>query len=107
VVAVAAYATVTRIPTGTEREALAASDVVVFASGSAVDAWIEAGLGHRARDEPGRDLLVVAIGPSTARTAAAHGLGPHDVAARPDADAVVAAVVRAVRARAEPERPTP
>ena len=90
-------------PTPAEREALARADVVVFASGSAVEAWMDAGLDAETSDPP----LVVAIGPSTARTATERGLEPHAVASRPDPDGVVAAVVRAVRARAEPERPTP
>jgi len=103
VVAVTAYTTRSQPPTTADRGALAGADVVVFASGSAVEAWIDAGLDAGTSDGP----LVVAIGPSTARVAAELGVRPHQVADRPDPEGVVVAVVRAVRARAELRRTTP
>lgn len=91
--AVTAYATVTRRPTAAEAAALSTVDVVVFASGSAVHAWREAGL----PDGP----AVVAIGPTTADVATALGVPVDEVAAAPDPASLVAAVVRAARARAD------
>ena len=84
-----AYATVSRTPTPAERSALAGVDAVVFASGSAATAWIEAG-GLAAPP------VVIAIGPSTERVARAAGLAVTHVAPDPTPATIVAVLVGAL-----------
>jgi uroporphyrinogen-III synthase len=74
-----------------EKEAVAtaaASDAVVFAAGSAVRAYLDAGLPVPA--------AVVCIGPSTAEVARAAGLAVAAVAERPEPGSVLDAVVSAL-----------
>lgn len=80
--AVIAYATSTRTPREQERRLVADADAVVFASGSAVDGWIEA-------FGPTGPGIVVAIGPVTAEAVVAAGLPRPLVADRPEPTAVV------------------
>lgn len=87
VAAVTAYATAPRRPDFDEIVALSDVDAVVFASDSAVEAWVAADLPVPA---------VVAIGPTTAAGAAAAGLAPAAVAATPDPAGIVAALVAAL-----------
>ncbi len=86
--AVVAYRTVARRPGDDELAALAGVGTVVFASGSAVDAWA-AVLTERPR--------AVAIGPVTAAAARRHGFTDVAVAPAPDPASVVEAVGTAVR----------
>lgn len=64
---ITAYRTVLRSPTWRERAAIRAADAVGFASGSAVEAWVDA-LGAEAPP------VVAAIGPTTAAVADRLGL---------------------------------
>ena len=88
VVEVPAYRTV---PTGIDDKAASAAagaDAVVFAAGSAVRAYVEAGVSVPA--------AVVCLGESTAETARELGLRVAAVAARPEPDALVGAVIAAL-----------
>lgn len=71
VAAVVAYRTLLRRPDEAELSSIGTADAVVFASGSAALGWAEA-LGDRAGDR--LPPIVVAIGPTTADTAAGVGL---------------------------------
>lgn len=92
VTAVIAYRTVTRRPTPHElRDALAA-DAVAFASGSAVQGWVDA-IGFRT------PRCVVAIGPTTAAFGRDLGLRISHVAADHSVVGLVDAVVSALTAQ--------
>lgn len=88
--AVTAYRTITRRPEPAEAAELATVDAVVLASGSAAISWVEA-LGAAV------PALVVAVGPSTARTARTHGLHVTYVAPAPDAATVADLLARVMR----------
>jgi uroporphyrinogen-III synthase len=97
VVTVAAYATMLVPPDGRRLEILGTADLVVLASGSAVEAWASA-----AGTSTPRTLstgAIVTIGRRTADVASGHGLAVAAIAAAPNDDAVVAAIesVLAVR----------
>ena len=99
VVAVEAYATSLVPPKGRRLEVLGGADVVVLASGSAVEAWASsAGTATPGQLSAGR-AAVVTIGRRTAEVAAGHGLAVAAVAAAPSDDAVVAAVVSVLAVR--------
>jgi uroporphyrinogen-III synthase len=99
VVAVDAYATRLVPPDDRQLEVLGGADVVVLASGSAVEAWAEsAGTATPGGLRAGR-AAVVTIGQRTADVAARHGLAVAAVAAAPNDDAVVAAVVSTLAVR--------
>lgn len=85
------YRTVARRPTEDEREVLADADAVAFASGSAVEAWVDA-VGA------GTPPVVAVIGPTTAAAAARCGVEVTVVAADHSIDGLAAAVVHALRA---------
>lgn len=85
---VTAYATVTRRPPDDELARLDAVDAVVFASGSAVESWVDV----RGDATP---PVVVAIGPVTARAAQRLGVTVTSVAASPGPAGVAAALARA------------
>jgi len=87
--AVTAYRTVQRSPTWRERAAIATADGVGFASGSAVDAWVDA-IGT---DTP---PVVVAIGPTTAAAAMHRGLEVTHVAADHDVEGLATAMADAL-----------
>jgi uroporphyrinogen-III synthase len=90
---VVAYRTVLRNPSREELDSLARADVVVLASGSAVESLLAAGVGAAAITG-----AVVTIGPKTAAAARAHGFAVAAVAATPaDADVVAAAASAASR----------
>lgn len=95
VTAVEAYSTVLRRLNEAELAQLSAADVVVLASGSAVDAWQQA-------DQSPITGAVVTIGPKTAAVAASRGVRVAAVAATPSDDDVITAVVEASRRRADP-----
>jgi uroporphyrinogen-III synthase len=84
-----AYTTVGRAPTADERAALADLDAVVFASGSAVAAWLDAG-------DLGLPAVVVAIGPSTEQAARARGMTVTHVATDPTPQAIVSVLTSAL-----------
>lgn len=86
VTAVTAYATRARRPTSDELETALRADAVAFASGSAASAWAES-IGTLTPPE------VLAIGPTTARTAAAAGLKVTAVAADHSVQGLVALAV--------------
>jgi uroporphyrinogen-III synthase len=86
---VEAYRTVLRRPSLDELAAALDADAVAFASGSAVQSWIDA-IGVRTPP------CAVAIGPSTAATADRLGLAITHVAAEHDVAGLVAAVVDAI-----------
>jgi uroporphyrinogen-III synthase len=89
VTTVVAYRTMLRRPTASElRDALTA-DAVAFASGSAVQGWVDA-IGYRT------PRCVVAIGPSTAAFADEVGLRITHVAADHSVPGLVAEIVRAL-----------
>jgi len=90
--AVTAYRTVLRSPTWRERAAIETADGVGFASGSAVDAWVDA-LG------PDTPPVAVAIGPTTTAAAARRGLEITHVAADHDVDGLVEAMTVALAER--------
>lgn len=92
--AVVAYRTLNRAPTAAERAELARADAVIFASGSAIDAWTAAGL-------PAPPAVMIVAGPVTDAAARRAGFRPTVVAASPGPDGVVAAVLAAF------ERPSP
>jgi uroporphyrinogen-III synthase len=85
---VAAYRTVSRRPPAHELAELAGVDAVVFASGSAARAWVEA----FGTERPA--AVVVAIGPVTAQVARGHGLAVTHVASSPDVASVLELLVR-------------
>ncbi|MGA1555337.1 MAG: uroporphyrinogen-III synthase [Ilumatobacteraceae bacterium] len=80
--AVVAYLTRGAEPTEAHRRSIEGADAVVFASGSAATAWYGA-----FGDDP--SLVVVAIGPTTARVAVAAGLHVDAVAADHSVDGLV------------------
>jgi uroporphyrinogen-III synthase len=84
---VVAYRTVTRLPTSPERRVALASDAVVFASGSAVTAWV-ASMGTSTPP------VVISIGPSTTAVADDVGVSITDTASPHSGDGLVEAVVR-------------
>jgi len=86
---VVAYRTVGRTPSDNERSALNGLDAVVFASGSAVAAWCDAG----ALELPS---VVVAIGPSTERAARRRGVAVTHTASAPTASSLSAVLVDAL-----------
>ena len=88
VVEVPAYRTVP-VPVPTELAArVAGADAVVFAAGSAVSAYLEAGLPV--------PPVVACLGPSTAEAARSGGLTVTAVAERPEAAALVGALIAAM-----------
>ena len=89
--AVNAYATVSRRPPAGELAALDGVDAVVFASGSAAEAWVAA----RGAAAP---AVVVAVGPVTERAARRAGLAVTHVADSPGPAGVGAALMAAFRA---------
>ncbi len=92
VVEVAAYRTVS-VPVRPEvADRVAGADAVVFAAGSAVSAYLEAGLAV--------PPVVACLGPATAEAARAAGLAVAAVAERPDPAAVVDALVAAMGSKA-------
>ena len=82
VVAVEAYATRLVPPDARRLEVLGGADVVVLASGSAVEAWASSA-GRWRPGGVGRACLVVTIGRRTADVAARHGLAVAAVAGAP------------------------
>jgi uroporphyrinogen-III synthase len=86
---VVAYRTVLRRPTAPELRAALAADAIAFASGSAVQGWVDA-IGLRT------PRCVVAIGPSTAAVAEELGLRITHVAADQSVPGLVAEIVRAL-----------
>ena len=84
-----AYRTALRCPTATELRRALDADAVAFASGSAVQGWVDA-IGFRT------PRCVVAIGPSTARFADQLGLRISHVAADHSVPGLVAEIVRAI-----------
>jgi uroporphyrinogen-III synthase len=86
---VVAYRTVVRTPSPDEVMALAAVDAVVLASGSAAQGWVDA-IGATTT------AVVVAIGPITAREAAARGVAVAHVAPSPDAAALSELLIRVI-----------
>jgi len=91
VTVVEAYRTALAVPSAVELALLDAADAVLLASGSALEAWLAAGVAPAAIRP-----AVVAIGPSTAAAAARLGVAVAAVASTPaDAD-VVAAVATAL-----------
>ena len=99
VTAVEAYATRPLPPDTARLRVLGDADAVVLASGSAVEAW-----SRSARDTAGcafSDVAatIITIGRRTAEVADAHGLVVAAVAAAPDDEAILAAVVEALAVR--------
>jgi uroporphyrinogen-III synthase len=93
VVAVEAYATMLVPPDARRLEVLGGADVVVLASGSAVEAWASSASTAMPGEVSAGRAAIVTIGRRTADVAARHGLAVAAVAAAPSDDAVVAAVV--------------
>lgn len=89
---VIAYRTMLRTPNRRELVAIGGADAVGFASGSAVDAWVDA-VGV---DTP---PVAVAIGPTTAAAAERRGLEITHVAADHDIEGLAEAMTVALRAR--------
>jgi uroporphyrinogen-III synthase len=89
VTSVVAYRTMLRRPTPSELRVALAADAVAFASGSAVQGWVDA-IGFRT------PRCVVAIGPSTAAFADELGLRITHVAADHSVPGLVAEIVRAL-----------
>lgn len=87
--AVTAYRTVLRSPTWRERAAIETADAVAFASGSAVEAWVDA-LG------PATPPVAVAIGPTTAAVAERRGLQISHMAADHDLEGLAEAMTEAL-----------
>lgn len=87
--AVVAYRTLPRRPSDAELDAVRAADAVVFASGSAAEAWAET----CGSETPPH---VIAIGPTTADAARASGLGVTAVAADHSIEGLVAEVTSAL-----------
>lgn len=86
---VTAYRTVLRAPTASERMAMGRVDAVAFASGSSVEAWVDA----VGRDTP---PIVAVIGPSTARVAADLGVDVSIVASDHSIEGLADAVEHAM-----------
>lgn len=86
---VVAYRTLLRRPTASELRAALTADAVAFASGSAVQGWVDA-IGFRT------PRCAVAIGPSTAAFAEELGLRISHVAADHSVPGLVAEIVRAL-----------
>ena len=99
VVAVEAYATRLVPPDARRLEVLGGADVVVLASGSAVEAWASSAGSVAAGEVSAGRASVVTIGRRTADVAARHGLAVAAVAAGPNDEAVVAAVVSVLAVR--------
>lgn len=94
---VVAYRTVTRQPDDAERERVAAADAVLFASGSAVQSWVDAfGTGVDFEGTSPRPAVVV-IGPSTAAVAGDLGLAVTTVATHQSLDGLVDALLATLR----------
>lgn len=89
VTTVVAYQTVKVVPTHDQREAVGGADVLLLASSSAASAWHDA-------FGTSTPAVVVAIGPSTQRTALALGLHVSHLADEQSIDGLVAATVRAL-----------
>lgn len=96
--AVVAYRTALRRPKADELRAALTADAVAFASGSAVQSWVDA-IGFRS------PRVVVAIGPSTAGFAQKLGLRISHVAADHSVPGLVREIVNAL-APPEPSTPT-
>jgi uroporphyrinogen-III synthase len=92
VTAVVAYRTTLRRPTAPELRAALAADALAFASGSAVQSWVDA-IGFRT------PRVVVAIGPTTAQFGANLGLRITHVAADHSVPGLVREVVSALAPR--------
>jgi uroporphyrinogen-III synthase len=88
---VTAYATISRQPPAAELAALDGVDAVVFASGSAAEAWV-------ALRGPTAPPVVVAVGPVTDRAARRAGLAVTHVADSPGPAGVAAALTAALHA---------
>ncbi len=86
---VVAYRTLLRRPSAAELQAALAAEAVAFASGSAVQGWVDA-IGHRT------PRCAIAIGPSTAGLARELGLRITHVAADHSVPGLVAEIVRAL-----------
>jgi uroporphyrinogen-III synthase len=98
VVAVEAYATISVPPDDHQLRVLDASDAVVLASGSAVEAW-ERSLRAASRDFADVGAAIVTIGRRTAEVAESCGLAVAAVASSPTDEGIVAAVASALQAR--------
>lgn len=96
VVAVTAYRTVLRTPTEDEVQVIRDADAVLFASGSAAEAWRDA-LGDEAADL--LPPIVAAIGPTTEEVAERRGLKVTCTAADHSLTGLVAAVESVWRTR--------
>jgi uroporphyrinogen-III synthase len=90
--AVVAYRTVVRRPTPGERVAMMAADAVAFASGSAVEAWVEA-VGTETPP------VVAVIGPTTEDAAVRRGVKVTAVASDHSIDGLATAVLHALSGR--------
>lgn len=94
---VIAYRTVARRPDDDERQRVAAADAILFASGSAVQSWVDAfgtgDLSSGGSGDSGDTPAVVVIGPSTAAVAADLGVPVTAVAAHQSLDGLVDALV--------------
>jgi uroporphyrinogen-III synthase len=99
VVAVEAYATSLVPPDDRRLKVLGGADVVVLASGSAVEAWASSASTATQGRLPAGRAAIVTIGERTADVAAGHGLAVAAVAVAPNDDAVVAAVVSVLAVR--------
>lgn len=89
---VVAYRTVLRAPNRNERLAISAADAVGFASGSAVEAWVDA-LGVET------PLVAAAIGPTTATVAGRLGLKITHTAADHDVEGLAEVISAALTVR--------
>jgi uroporphyrinogen-III synthase len=89
VTTVIAYRTALRRPTARELRAALTADAVAFASGSAVQSWVDA-IGFRT------PRVVVAIGPTTASFATKLGLRISHVSADPSVPGLVREIVHAL-----------
>jgi uroporphyrinogen-III synthase len=87
--AVVAYRTVVRRPTTGERVTMVGADAVAFASGSAVEAWVEA----VGTDTP---PVVAVIGPTTADAASRRGVKVTAVASDHSIEGLAEAVLHAL-----------
>lgn len=91
VTAVVAYCTRLRTPSWRERRAMLDADVVAFASGSAVRAWVDAVGTETPR-------VVASIGPSTTSVAAELGVAVTVTASEHSIGGLAAAIVRSMSA---------
>lgn len=89
---VTAYRTALRTPTWRERAAIASADAVGFASGSAVDAWVDA----CGAETP---LVAAAIGPTTAAAADRRGLKITHIASDHHVEGLAAVITAALAVR--------